>query len=394
MSIELNNEQIYAIYDMEHWWNSGTEQLFQISGAAGTGKTTLVRYLIERLGLSYKEVLFLAFMGKAASQMARNGLPAKTIHSAIYDYEKVIARDENGKMIFKDNGKPKLISKFIKKDRLDKKIKLIVIDEGSMVEESIALDLMSFGIPIIVLGDLNQLPPVFGKSFFLNKPDIELHKIMRQSEGNPIIWLSQEVLAGNSLKLGVYGNSAVIRKNDLTEFHFRNSDIILTGTNRLRYNINNYCRERIKQIKKLEYPHIGEKIMCRKNNWNKCIDNNLYMTNGTTGFVDNIYRDSFNGKTMTIDFRPDFSKKCFKNVTFDYKHLYEIPGRELDEKSFVDIYNDKIEFAYAITTHSSQGSQWGKVLYLSEKIMRNAEDAKRLTYTAITRASESIQIVI
>lgn len=394
MGIELNNEQIYAIYDLEHWWNTQTKQVFEISGAAGTGKTTLIKYFIERLGLSHKEVLFVAFMGKAATQMARNGLPARTIHSAIYDYEKVIDRDKDGKIIFKNNGKPKMISKFIKKDELPKKIKLIVVDEGSMVDKKTAEDLLSYEIPVIVLGDLNQLPPVFGNPYFLTKPDIVLHQIMRQAENNPIIWLSQEVLSGNKLKIGVYGNSAVITKSDISEFYFRDANIILTGTNRLRYNINNYCREEIKQIKRLEYPHIGEKVICRKNNWDKCIDNNLYMTNGTTGFVEYIYRDSFNGKTMTMDFRPDFSKKSFKNVTFDYKHMYEIPGQESTEDQFTSFFNDKMEYAYAITTHSSQGSQWDRVLYLSENFMRSNEDRKKLEYTAITRAKQSITIVI
>ena len=251
MGIELNNDQIYASYKMENWWHHSTEQLFQISGGPGRGKTFLVRYLIDRVGLSYDEVLFVAFMGKAASQLARNGLPAKTIHSAIYKYEKQIARDENGKMIFKDNGKPKMKNVFVKKEKIGKNIKLIVCDEGSMVDEKTALDLMSFGIPIIVLGDLNQLPPVFGKPFFLQNPDVELHQIMRQAEGNPIIWLSEEILAGNELKIGVYGKSAVIKKSDLTDYHFRNADIILTCTNRLRYNANNYCREEIKGIKSI-----------------------------------------------------------------------------------------------------------------------------------------------
>jgi ATP-dependent exoDNAse (exonuclease V) alpha subunit len=117
------------------------------------------------------------------------------------------------------------------------------------------------------------------------------------------------------------------------------------------------------------------------------------MTNGTTGFVDYVYRDSFNGKTMTIDFRPDFSKKVFKNVTFDYKHLYEIPGQEV-ENDPVSFYNDKIEFAYAITIHTSQGSEWDKVLYFAENMMRSKEDNMKLQYTAITRARKSIVIVI
>lgn len=69
----------------------------------------------------------------------------------------------------------------------------------------------------------------------------------------------------------------------------------------------------------------------------------VYLTNGTTGFVENVYKDTFNGKTMTIDFRPDYSKKSFKNVTFDYNHLYAVPGQEDDNNDFTSHFNDKIE---------------------------------------------------
>lgn len=392
MSIELNTEQIHAIYDMESWWNSRVKQVFEISGAAGTGKTTLVRYLIERLGLKYDEVLFVAFMGKAASQLARNGLPAKTIHSAIYDLVKVPERDENGKIIIKENGKVKTIKKFVLKDRIGKHIKLIVLDEGSMVNEDIGKDLLSFDLPVIVLGDLNQLPPVFGNSFFLRKPDVILRKIMRQAEGDPIIWLSQEILNGRKLKPGIYGKSAVIRREEINEDNFVNSSIVITGTNRLRYSINTKFREEFKQIKNLEIPQYGEKLICRKNNWHKMIDDGIFLTNGTTGFVDYVDKASYNGKTMTIDFRPDFTKTAFKNITFDYKHLYADPMKEDEPFSY---FNDKMEFAYAITVHSSQGSQWEKVLFLDESyIMRDEFSRRSFEYTGITRARSSIIIAI
>ena len=393
MGISFTNEQIYAIYDIENWWYKSMVQLFQLSGPAGSGKTTLIRYAIERLGLKLDEVLFVAYMGKAASQMARNGLPAQTIHSAIYDYVEKLARDDDGKVIFRENGKPKLIPGFELKDHINKRIKLIVVDEGSTVERSIAEDLMSFGIPIIVLGDLNQLPPVFGKPFFLTNPDVILTQVMRQAEDNPIIWLSQQILAGKKLQIGAYGRSSVISKKSISDFHFRNHDMIITGTNRLRYNINNYCREEIKGIKKLEYPHVGEKVICRKNNWSQRIGDNIYLTNGTTGFVENIYHSSFNGKTMRMDFRPDFIKKSFRNIEFDYKHMYSIPGDDNTENKF-GFYYDKMEYAYAITTHSSQGSQYPSVLYLHEEFSSDSEFLMKLLYTAVTRATEYVTVVL
>ena len=394
MNIDLNTDQVYALYDLENWWNTQNKQVIEVSGAAGTGKTTLIKYFIDRLELKMENVLFVAFMGKAAVQMARTGLPAKTIHSAIYDYVESIARDEDGKMIIKSNGKPKIIHRFELKDHLSKKIKLIVVDEGSMVDPNIGRDLLSFNIPVVVLGDLNQLPPVFGDPFFLKEPDIILKQIMRQAENDPIVWLANQVLDGNELKPGVYGNSAVIRKSDITDFNLKKADMIITGTNKLRYNINQYMRESIKGIKKLEYPHVNEKVICKKNNWDHSLGDNIYLMNGLTGFVDTIYRESYNKKSMKMDFRPDFSKKIFRGIEFDYKHMYSVPGttNETDSNPYNFLY-DKFEYGYAITTHSSQGSSWENVLYFHEPFL-SGDDNKKLLYTGITRASKSVVIVI
>ena len=398
--IKHHTHYIVSVEDLEYdeemccIYVDDPEHLYLTNDFIVTHNTTLIRYFIDRLGLSYDNVLFVAFMGKAASQMSRNGLPAKTIHSAIYDYCEKYARDEEGKLILTGKGKPKKVSYFKLKERISKKIKLIVVDEASMVDKKTAVDLLSFGVPVICLGDLNQLPPVFGDPYFLNKPDVVLKQIMRQAEGDPIIYLAQCILNDKELKYGVYGNSAVIRKHDITDFQFRQADIILTGTNRLRFNINNYCRTELKKIKNLEYPNYGEKVICRKNNWDQCIDKNIYMTNGTTGFVDRIDKRSYNTNTMIMDFRPDFTKKSFKNIEFDLNHMYAIPGSENNKITPYGYTYDKMEFAYAITVHSSQGSQWDNVLYMHENFMRSVEDRKKLLYTAITRAAKSLTIVL
>lgn len=396
MGIELTNEQVYAIYDAETWYHSASsKQVFEISGPAGSGKTTFILYFIERLGLDINtEVLFVAFMGKAANQMALNGLPARTIHSAIYDYETEFVHDDEGRIVRDKKGKPKTHKVMVKKDRLDKKYKLIILDEGSMVNNKIGEDLESFGVPMVVLGDLNQLPPVFGNPRYLKTPDVIFTKIMRQAEGDPIIWLSQQVLQGRDLKIGVYGKSCVMGRNDIQPYHFQKSSITICCTNRLRYNVNNYYRECIKKVGRLDYPHLGEKVVCRKNNWSKCVEHNYYLTNGTTGFITNIDRESFNGDTMKIDIRPDFTDQAFKDVRFDYKHLYAVPGQENEEDGGYLKYVDKIEFAYALTVHTTQGSQYPKVLFLAEHMMRTKEDQKRLLYTGITRAQTELTIAV
>ena len=312
-------------------------------------KTTIIKYFIERIGLSFEEVLFTSFSGKAVSQMARNGLPARTIHSSIYDYVETYARDENGALIIKSNGKVKKTFQFVLKDHLNKNIKLIVVDEGSMVGEKLAVDLLSFGLPTVCLGDLNQLPPVMDRSYFLRDPDCILTKIMRQKENDPIIWLSQQILQGKDLRYGVYGNSSVVPKSDVNEFMLNHADIIITGTNNLRNSINILFREQIKNFQNLDYPHIGEKVICKKNDWSREIDNGIYLTNGTTGFVEDVDRSSYNKYSMVMDFRPDFSKKIFTKVKFDYNHLF---GKPIEKDIFALKLLNLFEFAYAITVHS------------------------------------------
>lgn len=393
MGIEFNTEQIYALYDIENWWNKSEDQVYELSGAAGTGKTTLIRYFIDRIGLDLSEVAFVAYMGKAAMQMARNGLPSQTIHSLIYTYEKILDLDDDGKIQLTNKGKPKTKFQFMLKNKIDKKIKLIVIDEASMVSEDIGKDILSFGIPVIALGDLNQLPPVFGNPFFLKNPNFILEKPMRQKEGDPIVWLAHRILNDEPLQYGVYDRSSVIPKSDLNKFILNKSDIVLTCTNKLRYEINKLFREEIKDIRKLEIPNEGEKIICRKNNWSRSLNDSIYLTNGMSGIIDYIDIESFDGKGVKIDFKPDFINKKFKNIVLDYDRLFSSP---ITDKSF-DLFSftrDQFEFAYAITTHLSQGSQYPNVIFLNEKNGYNKDVYKKLQYTAITRASDTITIVI
>ena len=63
--MKLNTGQENAVHKLIQWWRHKTKKVFEISGAAGTGKTTIVKELIEQIGLSSDQVLFMAYIGKA-----------------------------------------------------------------------------------------------------------------------------------------------------------------------------------------------------------------------------------------------------------------------------------------------------------------------------------------
>ena len=393
MGIELNSDQIFASYEANKWWHSASSgQVFEISGAAGTGKTTTIKYILMDLGLNpVEEVLFVAYTGKAATQLARNGLPAKTCHSAFYEVVKEIDRDEDGKAIMLPSGKMKTKNVFRKKERIKKKYKAICIDEGTMIEPKMAADILSFGLPVFVLGDLNQLPPVFGKPAFLTEPDVVLRKLMRQKEDDPIVYIAHRILGGYDLKPGVYGKSAIIKRSDLTPYQLQNADIVLTVTNKLKTEINDLFRENFLKFPRLDLPYVGEKVICKKNNWNKYIGDHLYLTNGTTGFIEYVNRESFNGKSIEIDFRPDFTNKAFRDLSVDYKHLMRLEKNELQKSMSFGM--ETFDFGYAITVYASQGSQWENVVSLAE--LYGSEDFRRkVLYTMVTRASVSQTLAI
>lgn len=260
-----------------------------------------------------------------------------------------------------------------------------------MIEPKMAEDIKSFGLPIFVLGDLNQLPPVFGKPAFLTEPNVVLRKLMRQKEDDPIVYIAHRILGGYDLKPGVYGKSAIIKKKDLTPYQLQNADIVLTVTNKLKTEINDLFRENFLKFPRLDLPYVGEKVICKKNNWNKYIGDHLYLTNGTTGFIEYVNRESFNGKSIEIDFRPDFTNKAFRDLSVDYKHLMRLEKNDLQKSMSFGM--ETFDFGYAITVYASQGSQWENVVSLAE--LYGAEDFRRkVLYTMVTRASVSQTLAI
>ena len=208
--------------------SNGTPQVFRLFGFAGTGKTTLATHIADDID---GEVKFAAFTGKAASVMRGKGCRgASTIHSLIYR-----ARESGEEVPNFD----------LWDEAPASKAELIIIDECSMVDAELGRDLLSFGVPLLVLGDPAQLPPIQGGGFFTEaEPDAMLTEVHRQAKDNPIVRLSMDIRAGDYLEPGRYGESEVVRKADLDPERVINADQVLVGRNATRRAYNIRMRER------------------------------------------------------------------------------------------------------------------------------------------------------
>lgn len=390
MSITLTREQQCILDAAIHWYyHEPDNQLFQFAGNPGTGKTFLMNSIIKALDIDLSEVAPMAYVGAAAINMRVNGglSNAKTIHSMIYDPVDIDKRDKNGRIVinqFYNRPERQLV---FKRKNLDH-IKLFIVDEGGTVPAPLARDILSFGKKVLVAGDLDQLPPVRGIPGFLNNGKVyRLTQIMRQEGQSKIIELCQRAKAGYPIHPGEYGGDVLVMNdtdfwnNPYTDQTLINSNIILCGRNSTRDFINN----RIREIcgRKSNIPEVGEKIVCKKNNWflESC---GINLTNGLTGVVTRSPGvGGFDGKCFSIDFKADIIENCFfRDVNVDYNYFtsdYETKDRI---KMNGQLVGNAIEFGYCQTVNTAQGGQWDGGIYFEEYLPRNND---KRNYTALSR---------
>ena len=408
--MEFSNKQLQAIEAIKQWYHYSSNQTFYLAGYAGSGKTTLAKYIAEELG---GDVAYAAFTGKAASVLRSKGCEgASTIHSLIYhsreksqeylqklqdDLDKLRAelKDEglsdddiefhpkvaNLQLLLDKEAENALEPYFILNEDSEARHKdLIIIDECSMVDGEMGTDLCYFQTPILVLGDPAQLPPINGQGYFTNRePDFMLDEVHRQAEGNPIIHLATQVRRGERLIPDQYGSSVVLPRGSKLENERKLAfDQIIVGKNTTRRAMNNHIRSLLGFDDK--YPIVGDKLVCLKNHGELGLLNGaLYHVMDVTGVLDN---------KIHMAIRPDEEVASFQVAAWEHYFF----GTEKEIKFFEIKDAQRFDYGYALTCHKSQGSQWNDVCVFDESWVFR-EDREKWLYTAITRAAESVTII-
>jgi len=242
--------------------------------------------------------------------------------------------------------------------------------------------LMSFGVPVLVLGDPAQLPPIQGGGFFTNaEPDAMLTEVHRQAQDDPIVRLSMDIREGNEIALGDYGASQVVAKSKLDPERVMAADQILVGRNVTRRAYNKRMRE--KKGFTGEIPAADDKLVCLRNNRKKGL------LNGGLWTVVKAPASARARAILQMRVSPETGGRAIKVSVRKECFLGEIGEVEWGQRKPYD----EFDFGYVLTVHKSQGSQWDDVVLFDESFAF-PESRERWLYTGVTRAAKKLTLVV
>jgi len=374
---DLSPEQAQA-YELITSFLDSDKLMFKLGGYAGTGKTTLIRKITTNLSDHFAVA---AFTGKAVSVLKNKGIDkAQTLHSLIYDTEIV-----GGLYIH------------TRKKRFAEDFQLVIVDEASMVSTELYDDLCELccqGTKLLFVGDPGQLEPVGDNPELMKKPDFTLSQIHRQAAKSPIISFATDVRMGKPIPNYSATPELEIRPGKGVKYAIMETyDQAICGTNRVRHSINRGFRKH--QGRPLDKIVAGDKLIVLRNN------RDFDLFNGSIITIDSVEGDlSYYWIVMASHDGQDPSllpiwKDPIKFEDFDTTQ----PAPTVPSSNWSDLDDRNHQpnalvtnFAYCITCHKSQGSEWDKVIVFDEKV--SAWDLKRWRYTAITRAAKHLTYCI
>ena len=365
--------------------------VFVLTGGPGTGKTTIVKALIDIFESMGLRVALAAPTGRAAKRMSEaTGREAKTVHRLL----EMEFGDESGDR-FRRN----------EQDPLEENV--IIVDEASMLDSSLTgclLRAIKPGARLLLIGDADQLPSVGAGNVLADIIEsgrfatVRLNEIFRQAGASLIVTNAHAINEGRMPELGIKNNDffflprssdndiaatvADLYRNRLPRSYgagtVDNIQVIspsrrgIAGTENLNVMLQNVLNppepgKREYQFRQTHF-RVGDRVMQVRNNyelaWTRPDSEGLGVFNGDIGVIQAINPESSSFEIQFDD----------RHVVYDFSLL------------------DDLEHAYAITVHKSQGSEYPIVIipaYGAAQVLLT----RNLLYTAVTRAQRMVIIV-
>jgi len=383
---------------------SRTLQVTSIGGYAGTGKSTLVAVLGQALERAGMHPLYLSYTGKAVNVLRKKlreagleHIPARTVHSSIY------------RTVLEDDGRVsgfRLLPAATLED-----YDVLVLDEASMIDEKMFTDLLSFGRPILAVGDHGQLPPVQGMGSLMRNPQHRLETVHRQAVDNPILDLATRVRLQGRIPPDFEPRDERVtlldRKNLVPALHKAweqygpEEVVILTYTNANRCHFNRVAQQQL-------YGNPGTlqkgSIVINLRNHENVLFNGMRgrVTSVAEGTYEHRWRHAsvlFADDLLQVDghlFEPQLNRAAAFESLADIEQLaghrlHRVAGKPWAHAGLF------FDFGYALTVHKSQGSSFKHVflhLDIPPAARGDGDNYRRWLYTAVTRSSEKLTVFL
>ena len=396
-SFERKNNIVFADSQKEAILGAFENGIEIITGGPGTGKTTIIKCIIEIYENNGMKVLLAAPTGRAAKRMTEStGREAKSIHRLL---EMGVSDNENS-FFGRGEGEP------LEGD-------VIIVDEASMIDIMLMNSLLKaikLGTRLIIVGDADQLPSVGPGNVLRDLIDSEFIKVVRlkdifrQGKESMIITNAHRINNGELPYLNKKGGDFFFDNRESNEeiletildlvnrrlplFNSKWNKIrdfqVLSPTrkgilgvdnlnNELQSILNPPSKDKKERKFKDSVFREGDKVMQTKNNyslkWNRINgygDNEgVGIFNGDMGFIESISEEN---RTVTVVFDDE------RRIVYD------------------NLYVEELELAYAITIHKSQGSEFKVIItpaFMGSAFLMN----RNILYTGITRAKELVVVV-
>jgi len=383
-----------------------SNRIVAVTGAAGTGKTTILQHVYRNLYKQGTEVVLCAPTGKAAKRITEaTGIQACTIHRLLeYPHPGEVDQATGKSLVTTDP----------KRDRaFPIEQKVVLADEYAMVNVEVhrnLLDSLPNGGVIRMFGDANQLQPIESNkrlqkedsSFLkmLEKFDgIRLETIHRQAGDSNIISNGQRILQGQiplrkedfTLKFTdtpVEGILDFIQDNLTNGVDYGTTDNQIISPTKVGWVGTEALNAAIQQLLQ---PATKPYVVAERQQWSNIPEQRFYIGDKVINTVNNYPLEVFNGETgiitefgdngdITIDFGDkDVTIPASLEMTGRYGTYYMNPQKDLD-------------LAYVITTHKSQGSEYDRICYIMNRSRSFLLNRKNF-YTAISRARTHVSVI-
>ena len=431
--------------------NKENNSVFIFKGYAGTGKTTLVAYLVQHLQTLRFRWILMAPTGRAAKILSQYaGQKALTIHKQIY----FSRRNSSGGIQFE-----------LKPNRYIKTI--FIVDEASMIGDhaqnsklfengSLLEDLVHYvrqgkDCKLLFVGDTAQLPPIhldrspaleeltMERFYFDEVICTELSEVVRQFKDSGILYNATKIREqinreffevfefelspfDDVIRLESGGEILEALKESYDELKKEDSVVIVRSNKRATLynkNIRNHILFLEHQIA------VGDQLMIVKNNY-------FWLSNDSQpGFIANgdlieitaihMYKSLYNFSFAEVNVQlvdypeePSFetillldtlendhasltyekSQELYQAILEDYAEIKSKYKKLLKVKKNPFFNALQVKYSYAITCHKSQGGQWKRVFIEQPYLLEGMDkDFFRWLYTALTRAKERVYLI-